>query len=171
MVLYYIFLFLAWNSCIKLVPHQLTVILGLVSTQAVFLGIYIPKIGRDIYLGVLPCLCQEYHRNCTISYEFLIQWYFSSSSFIPRSSCCCNRNADKWIVMCEINTPSNSLLGSNWTISSFLTCWFLNHHSKIDRATLSIFLVHISIDELGFCQVLAHLIISSCPEKQDCSRS
>ena len=35
---------LAWNSCIKLVPHQLTVILGLVSTQAVFLGIYIPKI-------------------------------------------------------------------------------------------------------------------------------
>ena len=58
-----------------------------------------------------------------------------------------------------------------WTITSFLTCWFLNHHSKIDRATLSIFLVHISIDELGFCQVHAHFIISSCPEKQDCSRS
>ena len=38
---------LAWNSCIKSVPHQLTVILGLVSTQAVFLGIYIPKSGRD----------------------------------------------------------------------------------------------------------------------------
>ena len=38
---------LAWNSCLKLVPHQLTVILGLVSTQAVFLGIYIPKSGRD----------------------------------------------------------------------------------------------------------------------------
>ena len=30
--------------CIKLVPHQLTVILGLVSSQAVFLGIYILKI-------------------------------------------------------------------------------------------------------------------------------
>ena len=29
---------LAWNSCIKLVPHQLTVILGLVSTKAAFLG-------------------------------------------------------------------------------------------------------------------------------------
>ena len=27
-------------------------------------------------------------------------------------SCCRNRNTDKWIVMCEINTPSNSLLGS-----------------------------------------------------------
>ena len=38
MVLYYIFLYLAWNSCIKLVSHQLTVILGLVSTKAVFLG-------------------------------------------------------------------------------------------------------------------------------------
>ena len=35
---------LAWNSCIKLVPHQLTVILGLMSAQAAFLGIYIPKI-------------------------------------------------------------------------------------------------------------------------------
>ena len=43
MVLYYIFLYLAWNSCIKLVPHQLTVILGLVSTKAVFLGNYYPK--------------------------------------------------------------------------------------------------------------------------------
>ena len=28
-------------------------------------------------------------------------------------SCCCNRNADKWIVMCEINTLSNSLLVVN----------------------------------------------------------
>ena len=36
MVLYYIFLYPAWNSCIKLVPHQLTVILGLVSTMAIF---------------------------------------------------------------------------------------------------------------------------------------
>ena len=36
MVLYYIFLYLAWNSCIKLVSHQLTVILGLVSTRAIF---------------------------------------------------------------------------------------------------------------------------------------
>ena len=36
MVLYYIFLYFAWNSCIKLVPHQLTVILGLMSTKAVF---------------------------------------------------------------------------------------------------------------------------------------
>ena len=43
MVLYYIFLYLAWNSCIKLVPHQLTVILGLVSAKAVFLGNYYPK--------------------------------------------------------------------------------------------------------------------------------
>ena len=59
------------------------------------------------YLGVLFYLCQEYHRNCTISYELLMQWYFSPSSFIPRSSCCCNRNVDKWFVMCEINTPSN----------------------------------------------------------------
>ena len=43
MVLYYIFLYLAWNSCIKLVPHQLTVILGLVSTKAVFLGNSYPE--------------------------------------------------------------------------------------------------------------------------------
>jgi hypothetical protein len=30
-------------------------------------------------------------------------------SIINHSSvpCCCNRNADKWTVMCEINTPSN----------------------------------------------------------------
>ena len=63
--------------------------------------------------------------------------------------CCCNRNADKWIVMCEINTPSNSLLGSKWTTFSFLACWLLNHHPKIDRATLSIFLVHSSTNELG----------------------
>ena len=27
-------------------------------------------------------------------------------------SCCRNWNTDKWIVMCEINTPSNPLLGS-----------------------------------------------------------
>ena len=43
MVWYYIFLYLARNSCIKLEPHQLTVILGLVSIKAVFLGIYYPK--------------------------------------------------------------------------------------------------------------------------------
>ena len=43
MVLYYIFLYLAWNSCIKLVPHQLTVILGLVSIRAIFWRIIIPK--------------------------------------------------------------------------------------------------------------------------------
>ena len=35
--------------------------------------------------GVLPSLCQEYHENCTTSYEFLTQWYFSPSLFIPRS--------------------------------------------------------------------------------------
>ena len=64
------------------------------------------------YLGVLPSLYQECHENYTISYEFLMKWYFSPSSFIPRSPCYCNRNTDKWIVMCEINTPSNSLLGS-----------------------------------------------------------
>ena len=58
-------------------------------------------------------------------------------SIIIHSSvpCCCNRNADKWIVMCEINTPSNSLLCSKWTIFSFLECWLLNHHPKIDCAT------------------------------------
>jgi len=44
MVLYYIFLFLLGFSCIKLVPHQLTVILGLVSTRAIFWRINIPKI-------------------------------------------------------------------------------------------------------------------------------
>ena len=87
------------------------------------------------YLGVLPSLCREYHRNCINSYEFLMQWYFWPSSFIPQSSCCCNRNADKWIVMCETNTPSNSLLGSKWTTFSFLACWLLNHHSKMDCAT------------------------------------
>ena len=38
---------LAWNSCIKLVPHQLTVILGLVSTRAIFWEINIPKTGPD----------------------------------------------------------------------------------------------------------------------------
>ena len=36
------------------------------------------------YLGVLPSLCQECHENCTTSYEFLTQWYFSPSLFIPR---------------------------------------------------------------------------------------
>ena len=49
------------------------------------------------YLGVLPYLCQEYHGNCTISYDFLMQWYFAPSSFISRSSCCCNRNVDNWL--------------------------------------------------------------------------
>ena len=91
------------------------------------------------YLEVLPSLYQEYHWNCTPSYEFLLQWYFLPSLFIPRLPCYCNRNADKWIVMCEINTPSNSLLGSKWTIFSFLACWLLNYHSKIDLATYSIF--------------------------------
>src|SRR3954463_3455882 len=36
MVLYYIFSTCAWNFCNKLVPHQLTVILGLTSTTAAF---------------------------------------------------------------------------------------------------------------------------------------
>src|SRR4051812_27451361 len=36
MVLYYIFCTLAWNFCIKLMPHQLTVILGLMSSTAIF---------------------------------------------------------------------------------------------------------------------------------------
>jgi hypothetical protein len=61
------------------------------------------------YLGVLSSLCQECHGNCTSSYGFLIQWYFSPPSFISRSPCCCNRNTNKWIMMCEINTPSNSV--------------------------------------------------------------
>ena len=59
------------------------------------------------YLEVLPSLYQEYHGNCTPSYEFLMRWYCSPSLFTPRSLCCCNRNVDKWFVMCEINTPSN----------------------------------------------------------------
>ena len=59
------------------------------------------------YLGVLPSLCQESHEDCTNPYEFLLQWYFWPSLFIPRSPCYYNRNTDKWIVMCEINTPSN----------------------------------------------------------------
>ena len=36
MVLYYTFCIFSWNFCIKLAPHQLTVILGLVSTMAIF---------------------------------------------------------------------------------------------------------------------------------------
>ena len=52
MVLYYIFLYLAWNSCIKLVPHQLTVILGLVGTKAFFLGNYYLK-NPDVTMGIL----------------------------------------------------------------------------------------------------------------------
>ena len=47
MVLYYIFFIFAWSSCIKLEPHQLTVILGLMSTT-VFSGNLLPgKPGRD----------------------------------------------------------------------------------------------------------------------------
>ena len=61
------------------------------------------------YPGVLPPLCQDCHENCTISYTFLTQWYFSPSSFIPRFPCYCNRDADKWIVVCEIYAPSNSV--------------------------------------------------------------
>ena len=60
-----------------------------------------------LYLGVLPSLYRDCYRNCTPSYELLVQWYFLPSLIIPRSSCWCNRNTDKWIVMCEINTPSN----------------------------------------------------------------
>ncbi len=52
-------------------------------------------------------LYRDCYRNCTPSYELLVQWYFSPSLVIPRPSCWCNRNTDKWIVMCEINTPSN----------------------------------------------------------------
>ena len=59
------------------------------------------------YLGVLPSLNRDCYRNCTPSYELLVQWYFSPSLFISRSPCYCNRNTDKWIVRCEINTPSN----------------------------------------------------------------
>ena len=42
MVLYYIFCIFAWNFCIKLEPHQLTVILGLMSTT-VFSGNLYPE--------------------------------------------------------------------------------------------------------------------------------
>ena len=53
-------------------------------------------------------LYRDCYRNCTPSYELLVQWYFLPSLFIPRFLYYCNRNADKWIVMCEINTASNS---------------------------------------------------------------
>ena len=43
-------LYFAWNFCIKLVPHQLTVILGLVSTRDVFWEIDILKSGPDTFL-------------------------------------------------------------------------------------------------------------------------
>ena len=59
------------------------------------------------YPEVLPSLRQDRHENCTISYEFLMQWYLLPSLFIPRVPCYCNWNADKWIVLCEINTSSN----------------------------------------------------------------
>ena len=41
-------LYFAWNSCMKLVPHQLTVILGLVSIRAIFWRINIPKTSPDM---------------------------------------------------------------------------------------------------------------------------
>ena len=41
MVLYYIFCVFAWSFCIKLEPHQLTIILGLMSTM-VFSGNLLP---------------------------------------------------------------------------------------------------------------------------------
>ena len=50
MVLYYTFCIFAWSFCIKLVPHQLTVILGLVSTKAIFSEINTQKTGRDTNL-------------------------------------------------------------------------------------------------------------------------
>ena len=37
------------------------------------------------YPGVLPPSCQDCHENCTLSHEFLTQWYFLPSFFIPRS--------------------------------------------------------------------------------------
>ena len=52
-------------------------------------------------------LYRDCYRNCTPSYELLVQWYFLPSLFIPRFLCYCHRNADKWIMVCEINTPSN----------------------------------------------------------------
>ena len=109
--------------------------------------------------------------NCTPSYELLIQWYsLHHYSFLgSRVVATGMSTSESWCVKSIF--LATSLLDSYWTLLSFLMCWFLNHHSKIDCATLSIFLVHISIDELGFCQVLTHLIISSCPEKQDCSRA
>ena len=47
MVLYYIFCTLLGISVFKLVPHQLIVILGLVSTRAIFWEINILKTGPD----------------------------------------------------------------------------------------------------------------------------
>ena len=63
-----------------------------------------------LYLGVLHILYRDCYRNCTPSYELLVQWYFLPSLFIPRFLCYCKRNADKWIVACEINTASNSVV-------------------------------------------------------------
>ena len=75
--------------------------------------------------SVLPwsitVLCQECHENCTTPCEFLTQWYSLPSLFIPWFPFYCNRNADKWIVMCEINTPRNCvawyLTGDNSILS------------------------------------------------------
>ena len=52
------------------------------------------------YLGVLPYSCQEYHRNCTNSYEFLTQWYFLPLSFIPRFSVFLY--PEYWQVNCDV---------------------------------------------------------------------
>ena len=127
---------------------------------------------QSSFCSVLPwsitILCQDCHENCTFSHEFLMQWYFLPSLFIPRFPCYCNRNADKWIMMCEINTPSNCV------------AWYLMDDNSICVGYWTIILrlivlpspfslVHSSINEIGLCQSLTLLIISSCPEKQDCS--
>ena len=70
---------------------------------------------NKLLIQLLLCSTLEYYHllyrdcygNCTPSYELLVQWYFLPSLFIPRFLYYCNRNADKWIVMCEFNTPSN----------------------------------------------------------------
>ena len=74
---------LFWNDQEKQtpVPHPY---LGLGQSSC------IPQVKMPIqllilfYPEVLPSWCQECHENCTNSYEFLMKWYFSPSSFVPR---------------------------------------------------------------------------------------
>ena len=87
MVLYYIFLYLAWNSCIKSVPHQLTVILGLVSTKAVFWEIISRKSGRD----------KEWAHRYNLE-DSLMEIYSKEEEFWRR------RGSMNWVLFGDANT-------------------------------------------------------------------